>query len=282
MGIGIETARSIGGGSVWWAAVLCGTTARPDPCLESEAVDVFGHTNLRDMAFSGSCPIMRRTTERGGYVRGDVILVGEEHRGAARIIIDHLIDEIRAAPRRFTITVAGESGSGKSEMGQALAEEVEERGVHAVVLQQDDYYVLPPKFNDAARRANFAWVGPTEVRIDLLDAHLQAAQEGASEITKPLVVYDDNTIVEETLSYEGAGVVIAEGVYTSLCDHVDRRVFIARNRLETMDHRMKRGREQFDPFIEKVLVEEHEIISQHRPKADVIITRDYDVELVTR
>jgi hypothetical protein len=45
---------------------------------------------------------------------------------------------------------------------------------------------------------------------------------------------------------------------------------------------MKRGREQFDPFIEKVLVEEHEIISQHRPKADVIITRDYDVELVTR
>ena len=225
---------------------------------------------------------MHRTTERGSHVRGDIILVGEEHRRAASIIIDHLIDDIRATPRRSTITVAGESGSGKSETGQALAEELERRGVHAVVLQQDDYYVLPPKFNDAARRANFAWVGPTEVKLDLLGAHLQAAQDGASEITKPLVIYDDNTIVEETLSYEGADVVIAEGVYTSLCDHVDRRVFIARNRLETMDHRMKRGREEFDPFIEKVLVEEHEIISQHRPKADVIITRDYDVELVTR
>ena len=33
-------------------------------------------------------------------------------------------------------------------------------------------------------------------------------------------------------------------------------------------------------FIEKVLVEEHEIISQHRAAADVIITRDYDVEFV--
>ena len=33
---------------------------------------------------------------------------------------------------------------------------------------------------------------------------------------------------------------------------VDRRVFIARNRLETMEHRMKRGREEFDPFIEEV------------------------------
>jgi uridine kinase len=225
---------------------------------------------------------MHGSTERGGHVRGDIILVGEEHRKAAGIIIDHLIDRIRAMPRRFTITVAGESGSGKSETGQALAEELEKRGVHAVVLQQDDYYVLPPKFNDAARRANFAWVGTTEVKIDLLDAHLQAAQEGASEITKPLVIYDDNTIVEETLSYEGADAVIAEGVYTSLCEHVDCRVFIARNRLETMDHRMKRGREEFDPFIENVLVEEHEIISQHRAKADVIITRDYDVELVAK
>ena len=214
-------------------------------------------------------------------MRGDIILVGEEHRRAAGIIIDHLIDKIRATPRRFTITVAGESGSGKSETGQALAEELEKRGIHAVVLQQDDYYVLPPKFNDAARRANFAWVGPTEVKLDLLDVHLKAAQEGASEITKPLVVYDDNTIVEETLSYDGADAVIAEGVYTSLCEHVDFRVFIARNRLETMEHRMKRGREEFDPFIEKVLVEEHEIISQHRARADIIITRDYDVEFVT-
>ena len=139
------------------------------------------------MTFLWPCSIRLGTTERGGHVRGDIILVGEEHRRAASIIIDHLIVDIRAAPRRFTITVAGESGSGKSETGQALADELETRGVHAVVLQQDDYYVLPPKFNDAARRANFAWVGTTEVKIDLLDAHLKAAQEGVSEITKPLV-----------------------------------------------------------------------------------------------
>jgi uridine kinase len=213
-------------------------------------------------------------------MRGDIILVGEEHRRAAGIIVDRLIDTIKASPRRFTITVAGESGSGKSETGQAIAETLEQRGVHAVVLQQDDYYVLPPRFNDAARRANFAWVGTTEGRLDLLDAHLQAAQEGAAEITKPLVVYEHNTIIDETVALDGADVVIAEGVYTSLCSHVDYRVFIARNRLETMEHRMRRAREAFDPFIEQVLVEEHEIISQHRPMADVIITRDYDVEFV--
>lgn len=214
-------------------------------------------------------------------MQGDIILVGEEHRRAADIIITKLVDEIRDSPRRFTMTVAGESGSGKSETGQALADALAERGIPAVVLQQDDYYVLPPKFNDAARRANFDWVGTTEVRIGLLDSHLQAAQDGAESIVKPLVIYADNRIDEETVSLDGIDVVIAEGVYTSLCDHVDRRIFIDRNRLETLQHRMKRGREDFDPFIEDVLTEEHEIISRHRSRADVIITRDYDVEFVT-
>ena len=124
-------------------------------------------------------------------------------------------------------------------------------------------------------------MGTTEVRLNLISEHLGAAQEGAASITKPLVIYDDNQITEETVSLDGVDVVIAEGVYTSLCDNVDRRVFIARNRLETMEHRQKRGREQFDPFIEEVLKREHEIISQHRGMADVIISRDYDVEFVT-
>ncbi|MGI9529590.1 MAG: uridine kinase family protein [Acidimicrobiia bacterium] len=214
-------------------------------------------------------------------MQGDIILVSEEHRRAADIIVTHLIDDVRAMPRRYTITVAGESGSGKSETGQAIAEALGDRDVHAVVLQQDDYYVLPPRFNDAARRANFAWVGTTEVRLDVLDAHLEAAQTGDAQIVKPLVIYEDNRIEEEAVSLEGAQVVIAEGVYTSLCEHVDCRVFIDRNRLETLEHRMKRGREEFDPFIEKVLTTEHEIISQHRSRADVIITRAYDVEFVT-
>jgi uridine kinase len=176
------------------------------------------------------------------------------------------------------MTVAGESGSGKSETARALADALGERGVKAVVLQQDDYYVLPPRFNDAARRANFAWVGTTEVRLDLLNTHLQAAQSGDRAIVKPLVIYSENRIDEEEISFEGSHVVIAEGVYTSQCDNADCRIFIDRNRLETIEHRMKRGREDFDPFIEKVLTEEHEIISRHRDRAAVIITRDYDVE----
>ena len=213
-------------------------------------------------------------------MRGDVILIGDEHRRAARLIIDSLLDAIRSTDRRFTLTVAGESGSGKSETGQALAEALDEHAIRAVVLQQDDYYVLPPKSNDAARRANFCWVGTTEVRLDLLDSHLEAAQTGTSSIVKPLVIFDEDRIDEEAVSFEGVDVVIAEGVYTSLCDHVDRRIFIDRNRLDTLQHRLKRGREEADAFLERVLTTEHEIISPHRARADTVITRDYDVEFV--
>jgi len=211
-------------------------------------------------------------------VRGDIIIVEDHHRAAAARIVDHIAAAVAAKEGRYTLTVAGESGSGKSETAQAIADAFAGRGVVSAIYQQDDYFVHPPKTNDRTRREDIAWVGAGEVHLDLLDAHLQAALDGADEVEKPLVIYEEDRIDTETMDLRDARVVIAEGTYTSLLEHVDTRVFIARNRLDTMEHRMKRGREDFDPFIEEVLTIEHDIISQHRALADVVITRDYDVE----
>lgn len=212
-------------------------------------------------------------------MRGDVIIVEEHHRRAAEKIAEALLPGIRARERRTTVTIAGESGSGKSESAKALAEALEARGVRCGVLQQDDYFVLPPKSNDARRREGIEWVGTGEVRLDLLDEHLRAARSGTQTITKPLVIYDEDRIEDEQMSYAGLDVVIAEGTYTTLLEHADHRVFIARNRLETLESRRKRGREAIEPFIERVLEIEHAIISMHKERADIVITRDYDVEL---
>ena len=211
-------------------------------------------------------------------MQGDIIIVEEHHRSAAEAIVAAIAPAVEGTTRCYTMTVAGESGSGKSETAQALAEAFEPLGFRCVIFQQDDYFVHPPKTNDRTRRANTCWVGPTEVRLELLDEHLQAARRGDDEVRKPLVIYAEDRIDEEALDLREARVAIAEGTYTSLLENVDTRVFIARNRLETMEHRQKRGREGFDPFIEEVLTIEHDIISQHRELADVIITRDYDVE----
>lgn len=211
-------------------------------------------------------------------MKGDVVIVEDHHRRAAAAIVERIRSDILARLRRSTITVAGESGSGKSETGRAIAEAFEALGASSVVLGQDDYFKLPPKSNDAARRRDLSWVGPQEVKLDLLDGHLAAARRGDDTITKPEIIYAEDRLSEETIDLTGVRIVIAEGTYTSLLENVDTRVFIARNRLETLDFRRKRGRERFDPFIEEVLKIEHHIISQHRPRADVVITNDYDVE----
>lgn len=211
-------------------------------------------------------------------MRGDIIIVEDHHRAAAAQVVAHIADAVAAKSGRYTITVAGESGSGKSETAQAIADAFAERSVGSAIYQQDDYFVHPPKTNDLTRREDIGWVGSNEVHLDLLDAHLQAALDGADEVVKPLVIYEEDRIDTETMDLGDAKVVIAEGTYTSMLQNVDTRVFIARNRLDTMEHRMKRGREDFDPFLEEVLTIEHDIISPHRQMADVVITRDYDVQ----
>ena len=211
-------------------------------------------------------------------MRGDVIIVEEHHRAAATAIVERVIDRVRTVGRRYTVTVAGESGSGKSEMGTALKEEFEARGVSAVVLGQDDYFVLPPKSNDRRRREDISWVGTQEVRLDLLDSHLKAAREGAGSITKPEVIYDEDRSVDEEVSLDGIQVVIAEGTYTTTLDEADLHVFIDRDYHATLEARKRRNREEFDPFIEEVLEKEHRIISAHKARADIVISADYSVE----
>ena len=215
-------------------------------------------------------------------MKGDVILIEDHHYRAAEAIAERLLPRIRQHERRYVITVAGESGSGKSETGAAIAEMIEKHSeLRCMVLQQDDYFVHPPRTNDATRRKDIGWVGTQEVKLELLDEHLKSVIEGADEITKPLVIYEQDHVSEEVMSLAGVQVVVAEGTYTSLLKNVDARVFIARNRLETLESRKKRGREAIEPFLEEVLQIEHEIIAPHREFADIVITRDYEVEFVT-
>ena len=211
-------------------------------------------------------------------MRGDIIIVEEHHRSAASIIVTRLLPAVIAKQSRYTITVAGESGSGKSETARALADELDLHGQATGILQQDDYFVHPPRTNHETRLADIEWVGTGEVQLDLLDDHLAVAISGAASIEKPLVIYEDDTVSSEVMALDGLDVVIAEGTYTSMLENVDTRVFIARNRLETMAARVQRGREAIDPFIERVLEIEHQIIAPHAACADIIITRDYDVE----
>ncbi len=208
---------------------------------------------------------------------GDKLIINEKHRRAAEQIVERILPQLRSSPRIYTIAIAGESGSGKSETGQALAEALNRRDFQTLVLQQDDYFVYPPKTNDNIRRQDIGWVGVREVRLDLLDEHLRRVRSGAETIVKPLVVYGEDRISEETVSLRGVAVVVAEGTYTSALDNVDTRVFIDLTYLETLQSRLKRAREAQDDFLEKVLEIEHRIISAHKNRADYLVDEQFRV-----
>ncbi len=214
-------------------------------------------------------------------MQGDTIIVEEHHRKAAAEIIPAILPLIEKSRGKFTMSVAGQSGSGKSETATALAEELAKHDIKSVIFQQDDYFVYPPRSNDKARRQDISWVGPQEVNLSLLDRHLKAFLKGRDTTVQPLVIYDENAIKSQDMQMGDAKVAIAEGTYTTLLDNADLRIYIDRDYEATRAHREKRNRDasELDPFIDNVLVIEHHIILSHKPRADILIKADYSTDL---
>lgn len=210
-------------------------------------------------------------------MHGDKILVQEKHRKAATDLAQILFPLLRKIDGRYAISIGGESGSGKSELAVALAESLGEDGIGTTIIQQDDYFVYPPKTNDTRRRKDISRVGLAEVRLDLLDDHVRSILNCARAIEKPLMVYQDDRITQETLPLDGVDVVIIEGTYTTLLKNVLSRVFIDRTYEQTSSARLKRDREPPDPFLERVLEIEHRIISNHRHFAGIIVTDSFGI-----
>lgn len=211
-------------------------------------------------------------------MKGDKLIIQKGHIKAAGHLMRLLLPRIIKTRGRFIITIAGESGSGKSEIAAVLSGLLSKMSIKSIILQQDDYFVYPPKTNAAMRRKDIGHVGLSEVRLALFDRNLREIMEGKKEISKPLVIFDEDRITKETVKLEGIKVIMAEGTYTSLLKNVHQRIFIARIYLDTRKIRKKRAREKQDEFLEKVLKIEHNILLSHKPRGDIFITKDYKVK----
>jgi len=210
-------------------------------------------------------------------MKGDKLIIRDEHRRAARNLLPLLSPHITKAQNSFIVTIAGESGSGKSEIAAVLAQLLsEKRHINSIILQQDDYFVYPPKTNAEMRRRDIRHVGISEVRLDVLDENLNEILKGKSEVEKPLVIFDEDRITYDRVNLEGIKVVIVEGTYTTLLKNVHQHIFIDRTYVDTRERRKERAREEQDAFLEQILEIEHNIILGHKAYADIIITRTYE------
>jgi len=102
---------------------------------------------------------------------GDKIIAKPHHKRAARMIFDLISESF--AQRRSALTIAGESGSGKSEIAHELAELFNTADLNTYVFQQDDYFHYPPKTNHDMRLKNIRNIGMKEVNLALLNRHLE-------------------------------------------------------------------------------------------------------------
>ena len=212
---------------------------------------------------------------------GDKIHVQPQHTRAAEAIYAVLKDRI--GDERVAVTVAGQSGAGKSEIAHELARLLDAGGHKTFVFQQDDYFVYPPKTNHNERVKNIEWVGTQEVRLDLMNQHLDAFKSGKHQLLeKPLVIFDEDRITSEKIDLSPFDVVIAEGTYTSLLGSADYHVFIDRDYYDTLAHRRERGRDKIDDFTNQILKIEDAIITKHKQYADFVVNKDYTVDLVDR
>lgn len=202
------------------------------------------------------------------------------HKMASDAIVSLILDNVKAKPSVYTLSLAGETGSGKTVTGRALVRAFGERGIQAILIGQDNYFFLPPAANDAMRKNDPTWLGPhKEVDLKRLDNNLRDARNGSNTLLSPHIDYDSGQETIESISLESVKVIIVEGTYTSLLRQIDTKVFIDADYNDTLEFRKRRnrGNEVNDPFVEGILETEHKIIAGHKFLADIIITKSYEV-----
>lgn len=203
---------------------------------------------------------------------GDKLLITSYHREAASSIWRRLQERLSRKGPALAVSIAGESGCGKSETAAVLADLCRGGGYKVLLFQQDDYFVYPPRSNYDARLRDISWVGPREVRLDLLERHIAQVKSGEQKtITRPLVLFEEDRIAEEEIEVQRVDIIVVEGTYTTLLKGIDLRVFIDRTYLQTKKARLARARDPASEFLEKVLQIEHRIISSHKQMADLVI-----------
>lgn len=207
---------------------------------------------------------------------GDVINLEQKHLNTAENIYK-IFKEKYDHDKKWAVGICGESGSGKSVTAFALKKVLEENGIRSLVIQMDDYFRLPPKTNHENRQKSLDNVGMHEVHLDLIQNNIKEFKKGKSTLEKPLVHYQNNSISEEILDLEDIQVVIIEGTYILSIDDFDFSIFIDRNYQDTYEKRMERNRDEQSDFVEKVLAIEHNIISQFKENADIVLGKNYEI-----
>ena len=205
---------------------------------------------------------------------GDVLLITENHKKAASGILTYLknIEE-----EKVILAVGGESGSGKTEIAHEVARTLKNEGTPAKVMHIDNYYLTSPADRTPWRQEHgIESIGYSEYDWDTINRNLNEFHDDKDRIYMPCI--DLLTDQEDSLitSFKGIKYLIIEGLYAIQAE-ADLKVLIDLTYHETKNVQFERGKEPTNEYRWQVLEREHEVVQSLRPKADLLVNKDFSV-----
>lgn len=209
---------------------------------------------------------------------GDVLLITEKHQKAGEKIIEYILANLKP---KMIIGISGESGSGKSELAHVIAKGMRKNGIFAKPLHIDNYYRILPLLRTEWRKENGIQnvVGYGEYDWDTIYRNINEFKEGKLS-TGPCVDLVTEQVDQLTTDYSTVDMLVVDGLYAIKTEGVDVRIFIELTYHETKKAQVVRGKEPQNEYRMAVLEQEHQMVQALKPKADILITMDYDVKIV--
>lgn len=206
---------------------------------------------------------------------GDVLLITDKHREAAAAILQKVL-EIRKP--KMIIAISGESGSGKSELSHVLAKEMRAQGILTKIMHIDNYYRIHPLQRKEWRMSNGIEnvVGYGEYDWDTIYRNIQEFREGKTA-TMPCVDLVTEQVDQLITDFKDIEALVIDGLYAIKTEGTDLNVFIELTYHETKKAQVVRGKEPQNEYRARVLEQEHKMVQALRPRAHLLINKDYQV-----
>jgi uridine kinase len=209
---------------------------------------------------------------------GDVLLITEKHQKAGEIIIEQILAHQKP---KMIIGISGESGSGKSELAHVIAKGLRKHGIFAKPLHIDNYYRILPLLRTEWRKENGIQnvVGYSEYDWDTINRNIAEFKSGKIS-TGPCVDLVTEQVDQLTTDYSTVDMLVVDGLYAIKTEGIDLSIFIELTYHETKKAQVVRGKEPQNEYRMAVLEQEHQMVLALRPKADILINMEYEVELL--
>ena len=213
---------------------------------------------------------------------GDVLLIQETHKKAAADIKEYMVKDLESKPKgyKYIVAISGESGAGKSELSHSLAKLLKEDDIRVKVLHTDNYYIVPPLLRNEWRKTHgIESIGIDEYDWNLIHQNIREFKE-SREAMMPCIDIIPEQIDKLITDFKKVDLLVVDGLYAIKTDHIDMRVFIDLTYHETKMTQIIRGKEPLNEYRAQVLEREHQNVISLKSMADLIVNKNYEVELV--